>query len=322
MVNRKKRALLLVGAVAALVLILGVTAAFAQVPDSTDAGSTASAFRPQAHPPGRGGFGGGVRAGDEYLAEALGISVEELQAAQEEVHAAMIEEAVKEGLITEEQAQQLLEGNFAFRGSKSGFARRGGFHGFGQDIDREALLADALGISVTELQAAQEEAQAAALTEMVANGYLTQEQADNVVARQALKDYIDREAMLASALGLSVADLQAALEDGTSLPALIEELGLTPAEVAEAQQAAHEAAIQEAVADGVISQAQADEILSGSFGGHGFGGPGNFGGGRGRFHGNGGGPGGGRGFSGPGGGRGFGGPGNFGGGRAPTGASI
>jgi hypothetical protein len=300
----------------ALVLVVGVAAAFAQGPDNAGSGALAGTFRSQAHPPGRGGFGVGTRAGDEYLAEALDISVEELQAAQEEVHAAVIEEAVNNGLITEEQAQQLLEGNFAFRGPKAGFGGRGGFHGFGQDIDREALLAEALGISVTELEAAKEEAQAAALADMVANGYLTEEQADSIEARQALKDYIDREAILASALGISVADLQSALEEGTSLRALIEDLGLTFAEVAEAQQAAHEAAIQEAVADGVISQAQADEILSGSFGGPGFGG------GRGGFHG----PGGGPGNGGPGGGRGSclpgGGFGNFGGGRAPTGASI
>ena len=320
MVSRKKRALLLVGAVVALVLVLGVTAVFAQATGSSDSGSTSTAFLPQAHPPGRGGFAEGVRSGGELLAEALGISVEELQAAQEEVHAAIIEQAVEDGLISEEQAQQFLDGNFAFRGPKFGFAGRGGFHGFGQDIDREALLADALGISVTALQAAQEEAQAAGLADMVDNGYLTQEQADMVTARQALKDYIDREALLAEALGMSVADLQAALEDGTSLPALIEESGLTFAELAEAQQAAHEAAVQEAVADGVISQAQADQILSGSFGGHGFGG------GHGGFHGPGGGasggPNSGRGFGGFGGGRGFGGPGNFGGGRTPTGVSI
>jgi polyhydroxyalkanoate synthesis regulator phasin len=315
MVNRKKRALLLVGAVVALVLVLGVTAVFAQATDSSES----SALLPLAHPPGRGGFAEGVRPGHELLAEALGISVEELQAAQEEVQVAIIEQAVEDGLITEEQAQQFREGNFAFRGPKFGFAGRGGFHGFGQDIDREALLADALGISVTALQAAQEEARAAGLAEMVDNGYLTQEQADMIVARQALKEYIDREALLAEALDISVADLQSALEDGTSLPALIEELGLTFAEVAEAQQAAHEAAVQEAVEDGVISQAQADQILSDSFGGRGFGG---FGGGRGGF----GGPGGSHGFGGGrggfGGSHGFGGPGGFQGGRTPRGVSI
>lgn len=311
MVNRKKRVLLLAGAIMALVLVLGVTAAFAQATDTLDSGSASRSLLPQAHPPGRGGFGAGIGSGDEFLAEALGISVEELQAAQAEVHAAVIEQALEDGLITEEQAQQFLEGNFAFRGRKFGFGGRGGFHGFAQDIDREALLADALGISVAELQAAQEEARAAALAQMVENGYLTQEQADLVAAHQALKEYIDQEALLAEALGISVADLQAAREEGTSLPALIEELGLTFAEVAEAQRAAHEAAVQEAVGEGVISQAQADQILSRGFGGHGFGHPG----GRRGF----GGPGGGRGFGGPGSGPGFGG---FQGNGATRGASI
>jgi hypothetical protein len=169
---------------------------------------------------------------------------------------------------------------------------RGGFFGLPEDLTpKDELLADALSISVEDLQAAREEAHAAALAELVEGGYLTQEQADLMAARQALKGYIDPDALMAEALGISLADLQAAREEGTSLPALLEELGLTYAEFAQAKQDAYESAVQQAVDDNVLTQEQADQILSGAgFGGPGFRGPGGFGrhGGPGGFGGNGG----------------------------------
>ncbi|HCB49984.1 MAG TPA: hypothetical protein DEP47_10770 [Chloroflexi bacterium] len=114
---------------------------------------------------------------------------------------------------------------------------------------------------------------------------------------------------MAEALGISPADLQAAREEGTSLSALLEELGLTYAELAQAKQDAYEAAVQQAVDDNVLTQEQADQILSsGGIGGRGFSGPGGFG-----RHG---GPGG---FGGNGGFRGFG---PLGGGTAPAGMNI
>jgi hypothetical protein len=176
-----------------------------------------------------------------------------------------------------------------------GFGHRGGARfgsgpfgrgGFGDKEAREAALADALGITVVELEAAQEEARATLIEQAEADGLITAEQADLLLSLPELRTYMDREAWLASALGMSVEDLQAALEDGARLPALIEELGLDPAAVHESVQAARAEAIQQAADDGVISQAQADEILSGS--GRGFGGGrptdgglGGFGGGRG-----------------------------------------
>jgi polyhydroxyalkanoate synthesis regulator phasin len=123
---------------------------------------------------------------DEALAQALGISVEELQAAYEKAFAAGIQQAVDEGLLTQEQADNLLSGErFGFRGQH-------GFRGFGGDMNEH--LAEALGISVAELEAAQAEARDTVIAEAVEAGTITQEQADLMKARGAIATYV-QEAM-------------------------------------------------------------------------------------------------------------------------------
>lgn len=154
--------------------------------------------------------------GNELLAEALGISVEELQAAHDEVRLAVIDQALDEGLISEEQAQQLRESE---RPLRAGHVMRG------LVINTEELLADALGISVEELQAARAEVRAARLDALVEAGVLTQEQADLIAAREAVSGYVDRDGL------------------------------------AETIQDAYEAAINAALEDGAITQAQADALL-------------------------------------------------------------
>jgi len=145
-----------------------------------------------------------------------------------------------------------------------GFGRPGKFGG-GPDYD--AFLAKALSITVEELHTAQEAAHAMTLEEAVAQGYLAEEQADLIKARQALAKYIDREAVLASALGISVDELQAALQAGKSPLALMKELGLDAEQVHAGMQAAFEAALKQAVQDGVITQQQADQMSEAGFGG-------------------------------------------------------
>jgi len=105
-----------------------------------------------------------------------------------------------------------------------------------------------------------------------------------------LKSYIDRQAILAAALGMSVDDLEAALADDQSIVDLMVERGIDSATLQTNARAAYETAVRQAVADGVITQAQADEILAGDgfnlFGRGGFGGHrGGHHGGRGGFHG-------------------------------------
>ena len=218
------------------------------------------------HPRGPG-FPGDRGLENERLAEALGITVEELQKAQENAHQAALELAVEEGIITQDPADKILEGGFALR-RKPALGHRGNPEA-GEKIDFETLLADALGISVTELQTAREEARTAALNQAYEDGWITQKQIDLMKAQNALKDYIDREALLEEALGISPAELQKAREDGNKMPDLLDELGLTPEEMRTAMQEAFEATVQQAVADGVISKEQADLILSSGFGRHG-----------------------------------------------------
>lgn len=176
--------------------------------------------------------------------------------------------------------------------SLRGFGHWGGFGRPDGDSNWLTYLAEALGITVDELTDAQQRAYGAALADAVEAGQLTQDQADSILARRALKDAIDHNAILAEALGLSVDELEAALADGQSLADLMTAQGIDSATLMANAQAAYEAAVQQAVADGVITQAQADAILSSdSFGlfGHGempgFGMPGGHG--RGGHHGHG-----------------------------------
>ena len=138
-------------------------------------------------------------------------------------------------------------------------------------------LAEALGITVDQLGAAQEQAYAATVADAVAAGEITQEQADRILAAHALKGYIDRKAILASSLDMTTEELETALAAGQSLSDIMTEKGIDMATLKANAQAAYEAVVQQAVADGVITQAQADEFLSadvsrlfghGGFGGH------------------------------------------------------
>ena len=165
-----------------------------------------------------GGFGRGPASyNNEDLAEALGISVDELNAAYQTASENSINQALDEGLITQSQADQLLERGYAFPFHKGrGWLSENG-------IDYDALLADALGITVESLQEAYQQAYQARIDQAVADGRLTEEEADFIRGRNAL---FSNESFRSSML------------------------------------AAFETAVQQAVADGVITQSQADQILN------------------------------------------------------------
>ncbi|MBP7787440.1 MAG: hypothetical protein KA046_06115 [Longilinea sp.] len=173
------------------------------------------------------GFGDGT---DEDLAAALGITVDELTAARDEAKAAMLEQAVADGLITQAQADELTESSrvFPFGGRWNGWLGENG-------LDYNQYLADALGISVDELESARLEAFEAQLTQAVEDGRLTQEEADLMIARKVLH---------------SSETFQAGM------------------------QSAYEEAVNQAVTDGTLTQVQADLILEnmGERGGFFFGG--------------------------------------------------
>jgi hypothetical protein len=133
-----------------------------------------------------------------------------------------------------------------------------GFRGHGNSANDEAL-AEALGISLEQLQAARQKVYANRLAQAVEDGYLTQDQANTILAMEALKGYLDRTALIAQVLGISVDEFEAAHDDGTLNDLLA---NITPAELQEKMQAAVETAVQQAVTDNAITQEQADLVLA------------------------------------------------------------
>jgi hypothetical protein len=231
--------ILLIGAlaIAAAIGIVAYRTVQAAVPEMR-----ASGVRITAHM----GFGRGLGGGydNEDLANALGISTDELDAAYQEATEVALAQAVEADLITQAQADQLLERGFAFP-----FGGRWASWLSESGIDFEALLADALGISVDELQDAYTEAHFTRIDQAVEEGLITEEQADLMKGRYSL---------------------------------------FSSESFRTAMRSAFEAAVQQAVEAGVITQSQAEGILESEsgLGFPGLRGPGIFGGpGFGRHHG-------------------------------------
>lgn len=225
---------LVIGGAAALALTAGtiwtvdnVSAASATDSWSSDVAQQVMEFAGHGGDRGKGGpgmRGEGAFLGDQqqYLANALGITVEELQSAQESVRNTLIDQAVADGTLTQEQADRLKAGE---RLRVPGLRMKGDT-GMGKDADHAALLADALGITVNELDAARVAARDAAIADALAAGTITQEQVDQMAAHQALKEYLHTQ----------YAD--------------------------ERPTATREALIQEALTAGAITQEQADLLLA------------------------------------------------------------
>lgn len=150
---------------------------------------------------------------------------------------------------------------------------------------REAI-ANALGISVEEYDAAVDTARDQVLDEAVAEGVLTQEQADAIQERQELgfgRGMMGRRggfgrglmgsamfsgtensliAMAAEQLDMTVDELVAALQDGeTTIADLAAAQGVDPQAIVDAYIAGRQEFLAEAVADGRITQEQADLML-------------------------------------------------------------
>ena len=127
-------------------------------------------------------------------------------------------------------------------------------------VDQDLLLAEALNISVDELQEARLEARSAALLLAVEEGIIDQEQADHILAFMAISKAINRGDLIAEALGISVDQLREAHIEGKHLPALLDEQDLTLEEFRQKLVDVFQEAVEQAVADGAISQDQADLI--------------------------------------------------------------
>lgn len=172
-----------------------------------------------------------------------------------------------------------LTATVAIAGVASAHGPWGGRGGWGLGgADRDAELAQALGIPTDKLVEAQDKLHAEKLAAAVEAGRLTQAQADLMQAGRKLARSIDRDAIMAEALGVTAAELESAREDGTPMTDLLGDSGLTRAELNEKLQAAYDKAVAEAVAQGVITQAQADDLEeAGGMGCGGFGGIGGHG---------------------------------------------
>jgi hypothetical protein len=225
---RKKIGVAVVGSLAVAAVVAAVGFGIPSVVQAQTATPPATGT-PGTTPPATSNQAGQRMSPAAYLAQALGISVTDLQAAEVKARNAEIDAAVTAGNITQSQADALKNGTSRERLNLGISA-----------ADRETMLANALNTTVANLQAAELTAQKAELAQAVAAGRITQAQADMRIAEQALQKYIADKGLFASA-------------------------------------------VQAAVKDGVLTQTQDDAILSQAQAGRGglgffkFGGPGGFG---------------------------------------------
>ncbi len=139
-----------------------------------------------------------------------------------------------------------------------------------EDGQRLPEIAEAQGVEIETVKAAAEAAKEEAVNQAVADGTLTQEQADHILSGEGRGGRGGRSGKfggnseaLADALGMTVEELQAAKDEGLTLEEIAEQQGTTIEDVRAAMQSAKEEAINQAVADGTLTQEQADSILSG-----------------------------------------------------------
>ena len=181
----------------------------------------------------------GIDRGDhmQALADELGISLEDLQAAYTSAQTALIKDKVDAGDLSQDQADEILED---LDDAGRPFRMGRGMGPMGSETF-DTYLAEALEISVDELAQAKDNVLQAEIAQAVVDGKITQEQADLMIARRSVQGYM-----------------------------------------ADAWTTAYQNALAQAVVDGNITQAQADLLLAniGTGLGTGFGGGMGFGGGR------------------------------------------
>ncbi len=198
----------------------GLKTVFAQTttpetPTTTETPTTPSSTEDEVLP-GRGYMMG---SDDDGLAAALGKTAAELQAARKAAFDLAVDQALADGALTQAQADRLKAN------SGNGWGLLSNLIGSEEaaKLDEQALFAEALGISLDELNAAYAKARTDQLAALVAAGRLTQEQADAIAAQEALQQSTTFRAEVKAGL---------------------------------------EAAINNAVQAGTITQAQADALLA------------------------------------------------------------
>lgn len=182
-------------------------------------------------------------------------------------------------------------GRFGQRGhNATGNHPRGKKGGVLSPAEKAVVIADTLGITVEEVRAAREDgirlpelaeangvemdvvgealyvASVDKVNTMVADGEITQEQADQIVAKIELHklahEIFDRsviQQVIADTLGVTVEELEAAHEAGT-VKTLAESAGVTRKDIKAAIEVARDSMIDDAVASGQISAEQAEQL--------------------------------------------------------------
>ena len=169
---------------------------------------------------------GGPGGSDEDLAAALGISVEDLTAAVEKAFTAAVDAALEAETITASQAETLKAGNANFRSLYRylGETERAEF-------DQDVYLAEALGITEEELADAVAAVKQARVDQLVADGTITQEEADLQAAYQALRESTTFEASMKQAMTEAInAEVQAGTLTQAQADLLIANLDEMPME--------------------------------------------------------------------------------------------
>ncbi len=198
---------------------------------------------------------GGTQIAAAHASEAeleqLGVTEEEYDLAKDEAAVAYNNELVAMGWLSADEAAELTR--FANIG-------RGQYYDV---LDKDVFIADALGVSMGELESAEAAADAAKLAERVEEGRLTEAEAADHVALDAFRDTIDKDVVLAQSLGISNAELAAARADNLAYSDLLDQLGLTRAEVNDAEEAVYAELVADAVADGTLTAEQAAQFEDG-----------------------------------------------------------
>lgn len=145
----------------------------------------------------------------------------------------------------------------------------------GQDVRQ---LAEEKGIELETVHAAVEAARQTVIEQGVADGTITQEQADFLLehprpgrgpgggpqidvdpeVHERIRSAV--QAAVAETLGMTVEELEAAHEAGTDLRELAEAAGVEPEALREATESARIAAIDQAVADGLLTAEEAEQL--------------------------------------------------------------
>ncbi|HEY7295934.1 MAG TPA: hypothetical protein VH916_12890, partial [Dehalococcoidia bacterium] len=242
--------------------------------------------------PGPGGPGGKRGIFAEYqtvLAQKLGISLQQLQAAEKATRDQLIDNAVAAGKLTKAQGDALKAGQKppATPGQGQGNRGPGGMRNLlrnARDIfqQHETVLAQKLGISPQQLQTAQKAARDQLIDNAVAAGKLTKAQGDALKsghkpsggaggsrgpgARGALPGGLsngitDAVKAAAAALNLTPEQLQTSLRGGQSLAELAQSKGIGRDGLRAAIMASVQNDVNAAIRDGKITAQQGTTII-------------------------------------------------------------